>query len=336
VTAYRLDVGPFAIAGAPRGTATAPHAFAPRRVVLDAILVDAATEAGADLREGTSVDGLIVEDGVVCGIRARGRSGASFEERARVVIGADGVHSSIARWVDASMTHEVPAFEALYYAYWSAFPTDGEFQLYQRDQRGFGVIPTNDDLTVVVVAWPVEEFEANRKDLLGNYLRAFDAEESLAERARAGRRESRLVGAKMRNFYRRSHGAGWALIGDAGYHKDAVTAQGISDAFRDADLIASALDDTFSGRRSQDESLAEYERTRDESTRPMFDLTCQLASNDPPSDEEAELFALIATREDASQDFVSMLAGTLPVDAFFDPKNLAGYGAVPGTSAEAV
>jgi flavin-dependent dehydrogenase len=336
VTTYRLDLGPFAIVGAPRGTDTAPHAFAPRRIVLDAILVEAAAEAGADVRQGTFVDGLIVEDGTVRGIRARDRSGASFEERARVVIGADGVHSSVARWVGATVTHEVPALEALYYAYWSGFPTDGEFQLYQRDQRGFGVIPTNDELTVVVIAWPVDEFEANRMDLLGNYLGAFEVEPSLAERARVGRLESRLVGAKMHNFYRRSHGPGWALIGDAGYHKDAVTAQGITDAFRDADGISSALDDAFTGGRTQDEALALFERTRDESTRAMFDLTCQLASNDPPSEEEIELFASIASREDASRDFVSVLAGTMPVEAFFDPRNLDGYDPVPQTSAETV
>jgi len=334
VTAYRLDLGPFAIAGAPRGTEAAPHAFAPRRLLLDSILVDAATEAGAEVRQGVSVDGLIVEGGIVRGISAHDLSGVAFEERAPVVIGADGVHSSVARWVDASMTQDIGALEALYYAYWSGFPAEGEFQLYARDQRGFGVIPTNDDLTVVVVTWPADEFEANRQDLLGNYLRAFDLVPSLSERARAGRRETRLVGAKMQNFYRRSHGPGWVLIGDAGYHKDAVTAQGITDAFRDAELVSSALDDAFTGRRSQDEALAAYERTRDESTRAMFELTCQLASNDPPSDVEVELFASIATHEDATRDFVSVLAGTMRVEARFDPQNLERYVPAPGTPAQ--
>jgi 2-polyprenyl-6-methoxyphenol hydroxylase-like FAD-dependent oxidoreductase len=121
-----------------------------------------------------------------------------------------------------------------------------------------------------------------------------------------------------------------------GYHKDAVTAQGITDAFRDAEIVSSALDDAFAGRRSQDAVLTAYERTRDESTRPMFDLTCQLASNDPPSDDEVELFASIATREDATQDFVSVLAGTMPVEAFFDPANLERYAPVPRTSAGTV
>ncbi|WP_246051213.1 NAD(P)/FAD-dependent oxidoreductase [Nocardioides guangzhouensis] len=332
VTGYRLDLGPFAIAGTPRGTTAAPCALAPRRFILDAILVDAAVEAGAELREEVLVDGLVVEGCVVRGIRGRTRAGATFEERARVVIGADGVHSSVARWVGAPITHEVPALEALYYAYWSGFPTDGEFQLYQRGARGFGVIPTNEGLTAVVVTWPVDEFDANRRDLLGNYLGAFESDPSLAERARAGRRETRLVGARMHNFYRRSHGPGWALIGDAGYHKDAVTAQGITDAFHDAELIARALDDAFSGRRAEAEALATYEHNRDTATRPMFDLTCQLASNDPPSAEEAALLAFIASREDATQDFLSVLAGTMPVDAFFNPRHLEKYDAVPESS----
>ena len=107
------------------------------------------------------------------------------------------------------------------------------------------MIPTNDGLTAVVVTWPVEEFDANRRDLLGNYLSAFEADPSLEDRARAGRQETRLVGARMHNFYRRSHGPGWALIGDAGYHKDAVTAQGITDAFHDAFRVPNLLRDLF-------------------------------------------------------------------------------------------
>ena len=327
VTGYRLDVGPFAIAGAPRGTGLAPHAYAPRRTLLDAILVEAAGAAGVDVREGFSVDGLIVDDGVVRGIRGHDRTGTSVEERAQIVIGADGVHSAIARWVGAAVTHEVPPLEAIYYSYWSGFPTDGEFQLYQRETRGLATIPTNDDLTVVVATWPADEFQANRTDLLGNYLRAFETDPTFAERARAGTRETRLVGARMDNFYRRSYGPGWALVGDAGYHKDAVSAQGITDAFRDAERVAGALDDAFAGRRTQHDALASYEETRDHETRPMFDLTCQLASNDPPSEEEGELFAVIASRDDAAEDFLSVLAGTMPVASFFDPANLHRYAA---------
>ena len=325
VDTYRFDFDGLVIAGRPRGTDGAPVAYAPRRTVLDAILVEAAAEAGAEVRESFSVDDLIREDGVVRGIRGRRSGGARVEERARIVIGADGVNSTVARLAGAPRHDEVPALEALYLAYWSNLPTGGEFQLYSRGNRALAAIPTNDGLTVALAVWPIEEFDANRRDLAGNYERAFGAEPTFSARISGARRESRIVGSVMDNFYRVSHGPGWALAGDAGYHKDAVTAQGISDAFRDAEALAEAVDDALVGRRGWDEALSAREAARDESTRPMFELTCQLASFDPPPQETIDLFLAVAQDSAASDDFVSMLAGTMPVPAFFDPANLSRY-----------
>ena len=253
-------------------------------------------------------------------------------ERARVVVGADGVGSFIARAVGAASYREVPALEALYLAYWQDYPHDGEFALYSRDRRGFGTIPTNEGLTVLVVTWPADEFDANRYDLLGSYLRAFEATPELADRISGARRVSRPVGMLMGNFSRQSYGPGWALAGDAGYHKDAVTAQGISDAFRDAEALAAAIDDVLARRRSWDEALGDYQRTRDELTQAMFDLTCQLASPDAPDEETLGLFSMIAADRGASEDLVSVLAGTLQVEAFFDPANIGRYQLVAGAS----
>jgi 2-polyprenyl-6-methoxyphenol hydroxylase-like FAD-dependent oxidoreductase len=248
-------------------------------------------------------------------------------ERARVVVGADGVRSFVAEAVGAGIYHEVPVIEALYYAYWSGLPTDGEFQLYDRGRRGFGMIPTEDGLTVAVVTWPMDEFESNRHEVLGNYLRAFVADPELAERISSASRETRVVGFATPNQYRQSFGPGWALVGDAAYAKDPVTAQGISDAFLDAESLAVALDDVLAGRRSFDDALADHQRARDERTMPMFDLTCQLASGEPPTEEEARLFGAIAADEVASDDFASVVAGTMPVAEFFDPSNLERYAA---------
>ncbi|HEU4918844.1 MAG TPA: FAD-dependent monooxygenase, partial [Candidatus Limnocylindrales bacterium] len=295
------------------------------RTVLDRILVEAAARAGAEVRESFAVEGLIVEGGVVRGIRGRATQGGAVAERASIVIGADGVHSLVARAVGAAVYHEVPALEALYLAYWSNLPTDGEFQVYQRGDRGFGAVPTNDGLTVALVAWPIEAFEANRRDLLGNYLAAFEADPGFVERMRGATRETRVVGVAMDNFYRQSYGPGWALVGDAGYHKDAVTAQGITDAFCDAESLTEALDAVLSGRRSWDDALAAHQAARDERTMPMFELTCQLASFAPPSADEAALFAAVAADRQASEDFVSVLAGTMPVREFLDPANVGRY-----------
>ena len=319
---YRIDFGTFVIDGRPAGVAGASTAFAPRRTFLDKLLVDAADSAGAEIREGFTVEEVIVDDGVVTGIRGHANQGRSVTERARIVVGADGVNSMVARSVGAERYVDVPALEALYLAYWSDLPTDGEYQLYARDRRGLAAIPTNDGLTVAVVAWPIDEFEANRRDLLGNYLRAFESEPTFADRIRGATRESRPVGTMMRNFYRQSHGPGWALVGDAGYHKDAVTAQGISDAFLDAESLVGALDEAFNGRRPMDEALTERQGNRDRRTRPMFELTCQFASMDPPPDETTELFAAVASDPGASDAFMSVVAGSMPVEQFFDPANL--------------
>jgi 2-polyprenyl-6-methoxyphenol hydroxylase-like FAD-dependent oxidoreductase len=321
VTSYRLDLGPFAIVGQPRGLPTAPHSFAPRRTALDQILVEAAAAAGVEVRQGLVVEQLIVEDGTVRGIRAR-TGGRQVDERATVVIGADGVRSFVGDAVGAKVYHAAPTHSVLYYAYWSGLPFRGEFNLYARERRGLGVISTSDDLTVVVAAWPMDEFEANRRDVAGNYRGAYKTDPELDTYLQAGRRESRIFGATMPNHYRQSFGPGWALVGDAGYVKDATTAQGMTDAFHDAESLAAALDDALSGRRPFGDALGDHQRARDDRTRRMFDFTGQFAGFEPPSDEEAGLFAAVAADAQASEDFASVMAGTMAVEAFFDPAYL--------------
>lgn len=324
VPTYRLDVGPIAVAGRPRGLPGAPHAYAPRRIVLDNLLVEAAAQAGAHVREGFSVDSVVVEDGIVHGIRGRAKDGHSVEERARIVIGADGIHSQIARAVGAEKYNEGPTNEAMYYAYWSGMPTQ-EFQIYLRGDRALVALPTHDDLTVVVAAWPTAQFEANKADLESAYLGSFETDHDFAARIHGAKRESRIAGTRMENFYRQSFGPGWALVGDAGYHKDACTAQGITDAFHDAESLAASLDEVFSGRSSFDESLTAHQAARDERTLPMYGFTCEFATFQPPSPEEEALFAAVYGNQTAMDDFVSVIAGTMPVQEFFDPENLGQY-----------
>jgi flavin-dependent dehydrogenase len=304
--------------------------------VLDNLLVEAAARAGAEIRQTFSVDGLVIEDGMVRGIQGRSSRGAQIVERARVVVGADGVNSLVARSVKAAKYNEVPAAEAMYYAYWSGLPTD-EFQIYARENRAIAAVPTHDGLTVALVAWPIEEFEVNKRDIEGNYLKSFQVEPTFAERIRGATRESKIMGTPMDGFYRHSYGPGWALVGDAGYHKDACTAQGISDAFLDAELLTNALDDAFSSRHSYEEALAAYQEARDSRTLPMFELTCQLASFEPPPPETQHLLAAIHGNQQASEDFMSVLAGTMAVQDFFDPTNVARYvdSASAGTSSTA-
>jgi 2-polyprenyl-6-methoxyphenol hydroxylase-like FAD-dependent oxidoreductase len=147
---YAFDLGPFVIEGAP-GHAQSPVSYAPRRTVLDKLLVDAAAEAGAEVREGFTVDEILIDDGRVTGIRGHDKAAQSVTERARVVIGADGINSFVARSVGAEQYNEKPRLEASYYSYWSGLPMNGRFEGYDRGDRAFAAWSTNDDLTLVIV-----------------------------------------------------------------------------------------------------------------------------------------------------------------------------------------
>jgi 2-polyprenyl-6-methoxyphenol hydroxylase-like FAD-dependent oxidoreductase len=321
ITGYSFDFGPIRIAGSLRPDDGVARAYCPRRTVLDYLLVEAAVAAGAELRERFTADEVLIENGRVTGVRGHSAGGATVTERARVVVGADGRHSLVAKAVQAPRYRERPPIAAGYYAYWSGLPAEG-FQGYIRPPRAIGVAPTNDGLTMVTVNWPRTEFEANRRDVEGTFARAFGLVPEFAERARAATRETRIVGTgDLPNFFRRPYGPGWALVGDAGYHKDPITAQGIGDAFRDAEVLAAGLDEAFSGQRGYDDAMADYQQTRDRRALPMFEFTCDLARLQPPPPELRQLLEAVQTSQEAMDGFVSVIAGTVPVPEFFGPEN---------------
>ena len=323
VTTYDFDLGEVSITGSPRPVDGEARAFVPRRTVLDALLVDAAVAAGAELREAFTVDEILFDDGRVSGIGGHARGGAPVTERASVVIGADGMHSLVAKAVRPRHYNEVPRITPLYYAYWSGLPVD-EFKTYERSEhrRGWAVSPTHDGLTCVVQGWPQEEFEANRKDVEGAFMRSFDVVPEFAERIQAATRETRFVGSgNLPGFFRQPYGPGWALVGDAGYHKHPITGLGITDAFRDAELLVSALDDCFAGRRSYEDALAGYQRERDEQALPLYELTAEFAMLEPPPPDLEELIGAMQGNQAAMDDFVSVMAATLPAPEFFGPEN---------------
>jgi flavin-dependent dehydrogenase len=289
--------------------------------VLDKILVDAADTAGAEVREGFTVEEVVIEDGVVAGIRGHGADGASVLERARVVIGADGRSSHVAKVVQPEQYHDKPMLQWSYYTYWSGLPLD-HFEVVVRPDRGWGAFPTNDGLTLVVVGWPTAEAKAYKGDPEANYLKTLELAPEFAERMRGATREARFTGGSVPSFFRKPYGPGWALVGDAGYTKDPITAQGIGDAFRDAELCTNALDDAFDGRRSFDDAMADYQQTRDLRSLPIYEFTSQLATLEPPPPELQQLLGALYGNEAAMDDFVSLTAGTIsPID-FFDPANL--------------
>jgi flavin-dependent dehydrogenase len=324
ITNYSFDFGPVTVSGTPRPADGAAKAYCPRRIVLDALLVEAAVEAGAELREGFAVDEVVMSDGTATGVRGHAKGGSDVTERARVVIGADGRHSLVAKAVRPEQYNERRSHMAMYYAYWSNLPSVGFDTTIRTDgRRGWAAIPTNDGLTVVPFGWPVEEFHANRGDVEGNFLATVALAPEFAERVHGAKRESKFIGsAELPGYFRKPFGPGWALVGDAGYHKNPITAMGINDAFRDAELLAGALDDAFSERRPLEDAMAEYQQTRDREALPVYEFTDDFAQLQPPPPEMQQLLGAMLGNQDAMDGFVSVQANTLAAPEFFAPASV--------------
>jgi len=294
----------------------------PRRYLLDKILIDAAIEAGAEFREGFITEDLLWEDGRVVGIRGRLTNGGPATERARIVIGADGKHSLVAKSVDAPKYNEKPVLTCGYYSYWDGIPQDSG-ELYAYGKRALGVWPTNDGKSMIYVAWPITEFDKFRADVEGNYRATLDLVPDLAERARHAKLADRIYGSgDMLNFYRRPYGPGWALVGDAGYTKDPISAYGISDAFRDAELLADALDAGLAGRQPLDATLSDYEQKRNIASKPMYDMTLDNARMNPRPAMQIEFVKALHNNPAMTSQFFGVITGVVNMNDFFRPQNL--------------
>jgi 2-polyprenyl-6-methoxyphenol hydroxylase-like FAD-dependent oxidoreductase len=318
---YRFDFGPFVIEGRPRPIDGSATAIAPRRTVLDKMLVDAAARAGAEVREGFTVDEIVIDDGMVAGIRGHADGGRTIAERARIVIGADGHNSRVARTVGAERYHEKPTLENAFYTYWQDLPVD-VFTTVILGDRGLAAIPTNDDLTLLLVGCPFAQASEFRRDVEANYFEAVRRNADWADRLSKATRVERFTGGGVPNFFRKPYGAGWVLVGDAGYTKDPITAQGIANAFIDAERVADALRAVWCGERTYDDAMAQYQADRDAAALPMYEFTTQLATLEPPPPEMQQLLGAIAGNQAAMDAFVSVNAGTMSPVEFFAPDHL--------------
>jgi flavin-dependent dehydrogenase len=242
--------------------------YAPRRTVLDRLLVDAATAAGAEIRFGVTVTGLLRDElGRVVGVRGRDRSGTAVEARARLTVGADGIRSAVARAAGAATLRAGTSAGAVIYGYWSKLPVDG-YEWFYRPGFSAGIIPTNGGEVCVFAGVPAQTLATERGDLGETYHRLLAA----ATGGAGGRLAAARPPARLRTwvgrpgFIRQAYGAGWALVGDAGAFLDPLSTHGITDALRDADVLAHAVDD-----------LDRYAAARDQVTGPMFDAVERIA-----------------------------------------------------------
>lgn len=313
---YSFDFGPVVIEGTPHPSDGVSRAYAPRRTVLDRLLVDAAASAGAEIREGFTVDEVLIEDGTVVGIRGQDDGDGTVEARARIVVGADGWNSLVARAAGAERYHEKPVLENAFYSFWSGLDIEA-FTTIIRGDRGFAAIPTNDGLTLVLAGCPYAKARAFRADLEASYLATFEAAPDFAKRLRSATREERILGGGVPNFFRTPHGPGWAVVGDAGYTKDPITGQGISDAFRSAEAVAEIINGVLTGQRDAAAAFRAYQDQRDERALPMYEFTTQLATLEPPPPEMQALLGSLAGDQAAMDVFVSVNAGTASPAALF-------------------
>jgi 2-polyprenyl-6-methoxyphenol hydroxylase-like FAD-dependent oxidoreductase len=314
-----LDLGAFVLRGAPPSDGVA--AYAPRRIVLDAILLDAAVGAGAQLRQNFTFRDVVRQDGRVTGI-VGARDGVEEALHARMVIGADGRNSAVARAVEAPSYNELPELQGIRFAYFSGV-ADARLEFTPGERRMIFTWPTNDGLLVAGIAWAIDDFRQIRGDVEGHFHAELEKwAPALAARVRAGRRESAWLGGAVDSFCRRPYGPGWALVGDAGLTMDPITAAGITDAFRDAELLAEAVDAGLSGRADMDAALAEYEERRNAASLPVYYFAGQMAQLAPPPPEVMQLFGALQHNQADTDRYFGVFAQTVPVTEFFDPANL--------------
>jgi flavin-dependent dehydrogenase len=325
--AWSFDFGPLRLRGTPHPVAGHSASYSPRRHLLDALLVDAAREAGAEVREGCNVDGLLTERGRVAGVVAHRGDGPPEELRARVVIAADGRNSHLAKAVGAVDEHAKPRLQYSYYTYFEGMDCE-EFEVFVRPFRGFAATPTNDGQTLVVVGWPYAEAAAYKADVEGNFLATVDLAPGLGQRVHRARRVAPFRGGALPAFVRRPYGPGWALVGDASCSRDPITAQGMSDAFLDAEHCARALDAWLRGEAAYDEAMRPWLDLR--ATRlPLYEFTAQLATLEPPPPEMQVLLGAAAGNRTAADGFVSVVAGTVSPAEYFSPENIGGIVGAP-------
>jgi 2-polyprenyl-6-methoxyphenol hydroxylase-like FAD-dependent oxidoreductase len=299
--------------------------FAPRRTLLDRLLLDAAAAAGADVICRTTVHGLERDpDGRVGGVTARSVTGSSYRLAADLTVGADGLRSLVAREAGAATLRRGQSASAMLYRYVHGLPTTG-YEWGYGHRAATGLIPTNDDATCVFVGTtPARMRRLRRTGSEHAYLHLLDeARPGLADRVRGAAGWSRMRGWRgARGHVRQAFGPGWALVGDAGYFKDPITAHGITDALRDAELLTAGIVTAFGGGPDAGSALPAYQETRDRLSRQLWDATEEVATYAWDADRARTLLRDVSA---SMSDEVDHLAG-LPRHA---PPELAAAASAP-------
>jgi flavin-dependent dehydrogenase/SAM-dependent methyltransferase len=324
----KLSLPGIVLEGTPPPTANGVTAgYCIRRKYLDTILVEAAVKAGAELREGFTVTGLVWDGDRVVGVKGHGENSVEVEERAKIVIGADGTHSKVAGWVKAPFTEKYDGpTTCCYYNYYSDFEHDPNTVeiIGKVEGWGGGILPTNDGQVCITMSWLTSLFPDYRSDPAATMKKAIESDPDWAPRlARSSGALERVMGVvEVPAWYKKPFGPGWALAGDAAHYRHPLSAQGISDGFRDSELLANAIDEAFSGRRPAGEAFGAYETARYQATKAVHDSTQVRAAMGPPAPEEIQLLNMLRGNQPAIDRFFGLDAGTVRAEDFFAPQNM--------------
>ena len=317
------DYGPVAIVGRPSAVQGTDAMYSPRRTVLDELLVRAAQKSGAQMRQGTLFREIIWDADRAVGVQLQDQTGARVLAHAKVVVGADGLWSQLARAVGATTDIEHPSLTCGYYAYWSGVPTEG-VEFYVRQGKDILVFPTHDGLTCIWAGQSHAQWDSYRADVDATYHDIVSAAPDLARRLATAQRVTAFKGtSKLPNFYRQSAGKGWALVGDAAYHRDPLVGMGIGDAFLGAQLLADAL---ISGLRTDagqlDSALQAYQQAFRQKTMPVFEYTLKAAGLKDMA-ASVPFYEKVARSSAESISFLDVLAGNTEFKAYFNPATMA-------------
>ena len=270
--------------------------YAPRRTMLDALLVDAAAAASAEVRYGVTVTGLLRDRyRRVAGIIGRDRAGATVTARSSLTVGADGARSTVARKAGAGTVRAGTGAGAVIYGYWSELAVDG-YEWFYRPGHSAGFIPTNAGEVCVFAGAPAGTLP--RGDLTATYHRMLAA----ATGGAGGRLAAATPPKRLRTwigqpgFVRQTRGPGWALVGDAGSFLDPLSTHGITDALRDAELLARAEGD-----------LDRFAADRERIVGPLFEVVDRIAGY---GWDLAELRAHLLRLSSVMSEEVELIAAT--------------------------
>lgn len=264
------------------------YTFAARRNIVDRILTDAAREAGAEVRFGHCVRGLLRVEGAVTGVIGTNSKGSTFLAEAPVVIGADGSRSFVARAVRARQYRRRTCGNSVRWALWQDLSEPTTVEQARTPGLAMSILPTHHGAACVAISRPANDWLERAQHPESDFLAALATVPSFERRVLRGKRVSRLVTTvHLPNVFREPCGPGWALVGDAGLVKDPGPGRGMSDALRQAGRLAEAIHHGLSGRLAMPTALAAYGAWRDQTFVDVFDTTVGLAQHRSSSEELA-------------------------------------------------